>query len=63
LIISELSESFEVVDEIIITEKIDEKEDVNTLELSYPYLIEHNNQLHLCYTYGRKKIEHVTIEI
>ena len=63
LVISELSGSFEVVDEITITEKIDEKEDVNTLELSYPYLIENNDQLHLCYSYGRKKIEHVIIEI
>lgn len=30
-------------------------------EFSYPYLIDHGKNLHLVYTYGRKKIEHVIV--
>jgi predicted neuraminidase len=35
----------------------------NTPELSYPYMIEHNGQLHISYTYGRSKIEYCIISL
>lgn len=56
-------EEFTVVNQITITEKVDEKFSLISSELSYPYMIEHENQLHLVYTYGRSNIEYVTIEI
>jgi len=64
LVISELEGSTLMeLDNITVTEEISEKERTNTLELSYPYMIEHQGKLHLVYTYGRSKIEHVTVEI
>ena len=35
----------------------------NTPELSYPYMIEHDGQLHITYTYGRSKIEYVVVDL
>ncbi|MFA7221122.1 MAG: exo-alpha-sialidase [Synergistaceae bacterium] len=32
-------------------------------ELSYPYMISHEGQLHLTYTHGRNKIEYIAIDI
>ena len=63
LMLSELDEEFNVVDEIIISESILKKEKTATGELSYPYMVENNGKIHLVYTYGRSKIEHVTIEV
>ena len=39
------------------------KKSCNSPELSYPYIIEYNGQLHLTYTYGRSKIEYVVVSI
>jgi len=61
LVIHELNDKFEIINEIVIREKVD-KTDCSP-ELSYPYMIEHNGKLHLTYTYGRKKIEYGVIEI
>lgn len=64
LVIHELEDNmFTIIDELIVMDKIPEDEVVNSPELSYPYMIEHNNQLCLCYTYGRKKIEQCVISI
>ena len=63
LVLSELDDDFKVIDEIVITEKVGEKERILTKELSYPYLIERDGVLYLTYTYGRVKIEYVVIEI
>lgn len=60
LIIQELQEdTFDIIDEIVINDKVEGR--TLTQELSYPYLIGHNNQLHLVYTYGRSKIEQCVI--
>jgi len=53
----------DIIDQIVITEKVDEKMSLISHELSYPYMIEHDGKLHLVYTYGRTNIEYVTIEI
>jgi len=63
LIISELNYKFEVIDEVIVQDKVDSGIRTLTSELSYPYMVEYKNKLHLTYTYGRKFIEYVTIEI
>jgi predicted neuraminidase len=62
LVIRELNDKFDTLDEIVIRESIDKDDRTNTNELSYPYLIGHNDRLHLTYTYGRKKIEYIIIE-
>jgi len=61
LVISELDKGFNVIDEIVVREKVEGI--TKSPELSYPYLIENDNKLHLVYTHGRSKIENVTIEI
>lgn len=63
LVVAELDKNLKVINEMIVTDEIDMKEDTYTRELSYPYMVEHDGQLHLVYTYGRSKIEYVTIEI
>jgi predicted neuraminidase len=70
LVVSEINLNYDgesakcdIVNQIMITEKVDEKIPLNSFELSYPYMIEHDNKLHLVYTYGRSRIEYVTIEI
>jgi len=67
LVVSEIErwsdDTFTVVDEITIREKVNSEETCNSQELSYPYMIAHNNQLHLAYTYGRSKIEYVVIDV
>jgi len=62
LVIKELDDYLEEsVDEIVIREE--PEYGAYTQELSYPFMIEHDNKLHLTYTNGRNKIEYVTIEI
>ena len=61
LVIAELDEDFCIVDELVVEEKV--KEGTYSQELSYPYMVEKNNKIHLVYTYGRCTIEYVTIEI
>lgn len=55
-------ETFEIEKSIVITEAV---EGIMTYskELSYPYMILKDGIIHLCYTYGRSKIEYVQIEI
>jgi predicted neuraminidase len=54
---------FKTVNEIEIRSKIDDDDTCISRELSYPYMVEHNGQLHLVYTYGRSKIEYVVIDV
>jgi len=61
LVLSELDYNFEVVDQIEIQDKTEGE--TFTKELSYPYMIENDGKIHLVYTYGRSKIEYVTIEL
>ena len=61
LVINELDMKLNVIDSIVIQDKTDGK--TNTEELSYPYLIENDGKLHLTYTFGRSRIEKVTLEI
>lgn len=63
LVVVELNDKFEIMDYVVIREEVDEKVGFNTQELSYPYMIEHDGELHLTYTHGRQKIEYVTIEV
>ena len=67
--IEKISDSeWKIVDEVVVRLDIEEehksgKNHCISQELSYPYMIENNNQLHLVYTYGRSKIEYCTISI
>ena len=61
LVLSELNNDFEVVDQIEI--QYETKGGTSTKELSYPYMVENEGKIHLVYTYGRVKIEYVTIEL
>ena len=54
---------FKIVDSIEITKEVDGNIRVISPELSYPYLIEHDGNLHLSYTYGRSLIEHCIISV
>jgi len=63
LVVVELNDQFEIMDHVVIREEVDEEIGFNTQELSYPYMIEHDGELHLTYTHGRKKIEYVIIEV
>lgn len=64
LVISEIdNENFNVIDTLVITEKIDESENVFGPELSYPFMIENDGNLNLIYTYGRVKMEQVVIGV
>jgi len=54
---------FEIKDEVIINDNIDENSSCISQELSYPYMVENEGKLHLVYTYGRTKIEYCVIEI
>lgn len=72
LILSEITISYnqekkecicKTVEQITITDQVDEKIPLISQELSYPYMIEYAGNLHLVYTYGRSKIEYVVIEI
>jgi len=60
---NELYGGFEVIDEIEIRDEIPTSEVAYSAELSYPYMIEHDGKIHITYTYGRTKIEHVEVEI
>ena len=61
LAVSELDENCrEAVNQLIISDKSDSE---FTNEVSYPFMIEHNDQLHLTYTDGREKIKYVVIEL
>jgi len=61
LVLKELNEKFDVIEELVIEKETKGK--VYTPELSYPFLIEYNKQLHLTYTHGRSKIEYCAIKI
>jgi len=61
LVLKELNEKFDVIDELVIKEKV--KGRTHTPELSYPFLIEYNKQLHLTYTHGRSGAEYCVIKI
>ena len=67
LVVDEVKDFNETVERLVITEEITEEDfterGVITPELSYPFMIEQDGKLHLTYTYGRSKIEHVTIEV
>lgn len=39
------------------------KKGCNSPELSYPYMINEGNKLHITYTYGRSKISYVVVEV
>lgn len=58
---------FSVEDTVIISDEINDdnfiEKGCNSPELSYPYMIEHNGQLHLTYTKGRSYIEYVIIDL
>jgi len=61
LIIGKFAEDFEIEDQIVITKDL--PEGCFSQELSYPYMIERDGIIHLCYTYGRSKIEYVQVKI
>jgi hypothetical protein len=63
LVLAELDEKFNVIEEIVISVGILKEEKTLTGELSYPYMVENNGKINLVYTYGRTKIEYVTIEV
>jgi len=64
LVIHELEdEMFTIIDELVINQNIPETETTNTRELSYPYMIEYDGNLHCVYTYGRSKIEYCAISV
>jgi len=63
LVLSELDDKMSIQDEITITEEITLGETSYSNELSYPYIVYHKGQLHMVYTWGRSKIERVTISI
>ena len=64
LVVSQLRPSFKIKESLVIREKVESSfNDWNTKELSYPYMIEHEEALHLVYTYGRAVIEHCIIDI
>lgn len=60
LVLKELNENLDVIDELVIKKETEGK--VRTPELSYPFLIEYNKQLHLTYTYGRSAIEYCVVK-
>lgn len=61
LVISELDEELNIIDEIVVQDKTEGT--TITTELSYPYLISDNKNIYCGYTYGRSKIEVVTVSI
>lgn len=61
LVIFELDKDFKIIDHISICDSIQEQ--TISQEASYPFMIENNGKLHLTYTYGRSRIEHVIISI
>ena len=63
LSVVELDKDFNIIDTLVIREKVESNDITISGELSYPYMIEQNGQLHLTYTYGRSKIEYVVIDI
>jgi len=56
LVINKLDKDFNIVDEIVINEK------VSAMGYSYPFMIENERKLHLVYTHLRKNIEYCIIE-
>lgn len=63
LVLSELDEEFNEKERLVIREGIDESDVTYSAELSYPFLIENNGKLYLTYSYGRSRIEVLTISI
>jgi len=65
LVIVQLKDSFKIAEDITVTstEEIEAASGLYSKELSYPYMIEDDSKLYLTYTYGRSKIEFVTVGI
>lgn len=68
LVISQINQvgetsEFGIEDTLIIKDEVVEKNPFISPELSYPYMVGQDGKLHLVYTYGRIKIEHVIIEL
>lgn len=61
LVVMELDEKFNCIETLPITTEMVGQ--TISQEASYPYLIEKDGRLHLSYTYGRSKIEHVEISV
>ena len=61
LVISELDKELNVIDELVIQKEVSGR--TNSKELSYPYLISNDDKLYLTYTYGRSKIETITLKV
>ena len=62
LVISELDMDHHIVDSMVIKKEIPQKDVEFTGELSYPFMVEHDDNIHLTYTHGRTKIEYCIIE-
>jgi predicted neuraminidase len=68
-IIKKSDSEWETVNEIVVRDSINEEDkrfnggSCLSEELSYPYMIEHDGELHLVYTYGRHKIEYCIISV
>lgn len=62
LVLKELDDDFNDIEDLTIQEKVSTEDDTLSSELSYPYMVENNDKIHLVYTYGRSKIEYLTIE-
>ena len=56
-------DTFEIIEEITIEKNVPESENAYSPELSYPYMIEHNGELHCVYTRGRSRIEYCVISV
>jgi predicted neuraminidase len=72
LVLYKLDDNFNIIDQIIISDENTEEGATEESKLkytfsikpefSYPFMISYNEQLHLTYTYKRKKIEYCIIE-
>ena len=68
-IVRKSDSEWETINEIVVRSSIEEKDRrINggsciSEELSYPYMVDHNGELHLVYTYGRTFVEYVTISV
>jgi len=63
LVVSKLDDEFNEVDRLVVESEVRIEDRTYSYELSYPYMIENKGLLHLVYTYGRSRIEYVTISM
>ena len=67
LVVAKLDDKFKIDEELVVADKNSMEKSQNEImisrELSYPFMICENGMLHLTYTYCRRKIEYVQIEI